>query len=369
MPANHGRIIMGTSRRRRAILALIFVNGLWGISFPVMRAINALMDRAVPAGSGVKSTAAVILDQLTRASFYSALRFAIAMAVLALVAPSWFRRLTRAEWLMGMGVGLPFAAGFLLQVAGLSEIPASRSGFLTSLTVAFTPLLVIAVERRRPRFSVLVGATIALSGTAFLTGLIVPGGRTGLHLATDATSRVGLGDALTVVAAFIFGFQIIAIDVFARRMPSERLTAGMFLAVIVVAVAVFLAGVIARPVASGSSGWAGLLRDGPFLSLTAVTSVVCSVLAFSLMNAYQPEVSPVQAASIYTLEPLFATLWAMWLPGMISPMVGLDYASERPDLRLALGGSLIILGNIVSLGAPHGVRSLPEGEGATRAAD
>jgi drug/metabolite transporter (DMT)-like permease len=105
-----------------------------------------------------------------------------------------------------------------------------------------------------------------------------------------------------------------------------------------------------------------LLTDGLFLALTATTSVFCSALAFCLMNTYQPEVSPVQAASISTLEPVFATLWAMWLPGVLSPMVGLDYPSEVPGLMLALGGSMIILGNIVSLGASHGVPEMADGE-------
>src|SRR5579875_1327969 len=325
---------MRKSRRLRALLALVFVNVLWGISFPLMRMINGLMDRAVPSGPGAASGAAEIVDRLTRASYYMALRFAIALAVLAMALPSLFRRLTRAECLMGMGVGLPVAGGFLLQVAGLNEIPASRSGFLTSLCVAFTPLLVIAVERRWPRPAVLIGAAIALLGTALLTGLLVPGGRLGLHLAADSTSPLGIGDALTVAAAFLFGFQIIAIDVFARRMTSERLTAGMFLAVIGVAVVVFVASATLRPVPAGPSAWAGLLTDGPFLTLTAITSVFCSALAFCLMNTYQPEVSPVQAASIYTLEPVFATLWALWLPGVLSPMVGLDYGSEHADVTL-----------------------------------
>ena len=345
---------MTKTRRPRAILALILTNVLWGLSFPLMRMINALMERAVPAGPGERSTSAVVVDHLTRGSFYMALRFAIALGVLGLALPSLFRGLSRGEWLMGMGVGLPFALGFLLQVAGLNEIPASRSGFLTSLCVAFTPLLVIAMERRRPRIATMIGASIALLGTACLTGLLVPGGRFGFYPAADATALLGLGDALTVAGAFVFAFQIVSIDVFARRMPSRRArAAGMFLAVIVVAVVIFLAGTFVRPYPSGISGWAGLLPDGPFLSLTAITSVFCSALAFWLMNAYQPEVTPVQAASIYTIEPVFATLWAMWLPGMISPLVGLDYPSEAADLMLVLGGSLIVLGNIIGLAAPR----------------
>ncbi len=268
-----------------------------------------------------------------------------------------------------MGVGLPFAAGFLLQVAGLNEIPASRSGFLTSLSVVFTPMVVIAVERRGLRPAVVIGAAIALLGTALLTGLLVPGGRFGLHLAADSTARLGAGDALTVAGAFLFAFQILAIDVFARRMPSERLTPGMFLAVIAVAVVVFLAGARVRPLPAGPTGWTGLLTDGPFLGLTATTSMFCSALAFWLMNTHQPEVSPVQAASIYTLEPVFATLWAIWLPGVLSPMIGLEYPSERLDLMLVVGGALIVLGNIVSLRAPHGVPEAPGPKAATPTSD
>lgn len=345
---------MTHSRRPRAILALILTNALWGLSFPLMRMINALVERAVPAGPGDRTTAAVVADHLTRASFYTAVRFALAVVVLGLAMPSLFRRLSRAEWLMGMGVGLPFAAGLLLQVAGLNEIPASRSGFLTSLSVAFTPLLMVAMERRRPRIATMVGGSIALLGTAFLTGLVVPGGPFGIHLAADSSSRLGLGDVLTTLAAFIFAIQIVSIDVFARRMPSDRLTAGMFAAVVIIAAVVFAAGVAARPAgAGGHAAWAGLFVDGPFLVLTAVTSVLCSAVAFWLMNAYQPEVSPVQAASIYTIEPVFATLWALWLPGAVSPMIGLDYPSEGADMMLVIGGALIVLGNVIGLTAPQ----------------
>jgi drug/metabolite transporter (DMT)-like permease len=343
---------MTKRRRRLAILALILTNALWGLSFPLMRMINALVERAVPAGPGERSTAEVVVEHLTRASFYTAVRFALAMGILGLAMPSLFRGLSRAEWLMGMGVGLPFAAGFLLQVAGLNEIPASRSGFLTSLSVAFTPMLMVAIERRRPRIATMIGGSIALLGTAFLTGLVVPGGPFGFHLAAGSTSRLGLGDALTTLGAFIFAFQIVLIDVFARRMPSERLTAGMFAAVVVIAAIVFATGAVARPAGAGHAGWGGLLLDGPFLILTTITSVLCSALAFWLMNAYQPEVTPVQAASIYTLEPVFATLWAVWLPGCVSPMIGLVYPPESADILLVIGGSLIVLGNVIGLTAP-----------------
>lgn len=337
------------NRRGRAILALVATTSLWGLSFPLMRMINVLMVRAVPAAPGAASTALIIVDQVTRASFYMAVRFAMAMAFLGLAAPGLFRGLTAAEWAMGIGVGLPFAAGFLLQVAGLNEIPSSRSGFLTSLCVAFTPIVMIAVERRRPKIAAMAGAAIAILGTAFLTGLLVTGGPVGVRPSVDAAARVGLGDILTLATAFIFAFQVVAVDLFARRMPSERLTAGMFLGVVLLALVVGSLGGVVRPSSSGISGWATLLADLPFLTLTAITAALCSTLAFWLMNRYQPEVSPVQASSIYTMEPIFATLWALWLPGLLGPAIGVNEPSEHFHASLLIGGALIILGNVVGL--------------------
>jgi hypothetical protein len=57
------------------------------------------------------------------------------------------------------------------------------------------------------------------------------------------------------------------------------------------------------------------------------------------------------------------TLWAMWLPAIVSPMVGLVYASEGADLMFVLGGSLIVLGNIIGLAGPRDIPARPEGEG------
>ena len=56
--------------------------------------------------------------------------------------------MTAAYWVMGAVAGGVYSAGLFLQVVALNDIPASRSGFLTSLAVVFTPLLMIAVDRR-----------------------------------------------------------------------------------------------------------------------------------------------------------------------------------------------------------------------------
>lgn len=67
------------------------------------------------------------------------------------------------------------------------------------------------------------------------------------------------------------------------------------------------------------------------------------------MNTYQPLVSAVQAAVIYTMEPVFVSSWALFLPGILSFAYGLSYANEVLSLSMMLGGGLILVANVVAL--------------------
>ena len=63
---------------------------------------------------------------------------------------------------MGGAAGFVFVFGMLIQNYALNEITAGRSGFLTALTVVFTPLLAFAITGRRPSVQVIAAVGIAL---------------------------------------------------------------------------------------------------------------------------------------------------------------------------------------------------------------
>lgn len=353
--------------RRRSIAALIAVNLLWGISFPAMKAANLVMSEASGPSAGeagslssdatdpnrppqaTNSLAAEIHEHTLSASFLTAVRFALSLVVLGVCVPRLFLGMKWSYWWMGVFTGLAFAPGFIMQNVGLNYVPASRSGFLTSLSVVFTPLVVMVLERRLPRRLVLIGIAIGLVGTAILTGLVRIEGPMSIRLVNGALSELGPGDWLTIVAAAIFTVQILLIDSFSRRMPAGQLTPGMFVATLVFGAGVFLAGYGVKTPQRDIHYWVGLLADIRFLGLITVLIIFCTVLAFHWMNKYQGHVAPAQAALIYTTEPIFATLWAMVLPGLFSWVWGLTYESERPGRELVVGGLFIVLGNVLAL--------------------
>ena len=334
-----------------AILALVLVNLLWGVSFPVVKMTNTQMDRVLsrdsPGANGAKPD---LPWQLACACFYLTCRFALSLLLLGLFFPQLFRaQRSMTDWIRGAWTGLFFSVGLVLQVVAMYEIPASRSGFLTSLAVVFTPLLMIVVERRVPRIAVAVGILLALAGTALIAGLIELDRGQGLRLAKDAWQRIGVGDGLTIAAAFLFAGQIILIDRFSARLRPECLTPGMFVASLLVGILGTFAAGIASTRAPQAARFCALATDPTFWALTAVASVFCTVAAFYLMNRYQAFVSPAHAALLYTLEPVFATAWALVLPDLIAPLLHMDYRSEYLTPPIVIGGVLIVVGNAIAV--------------------
>jgi drug/metabolite transporter (DMT)-like permease len=82
--------------------------------------------------------------------------------------------------------------------------------------------------------------------------------------------------------------------------------------------------------------------------------VPCTTIAFSLMNRYQPDVGASEAGVIYGAEPVFASLFALFLPGFFADLAHVIYANEQLTGRLLVGGGLVITANVL-LQLPFGM--------------
>jgi drug/metabolite transporter (DMT)-like permease len=351
------------------VIALVVVNALWGFSFPVVKVLNEMSDLHFGVPHEHQSTAFRVIVS----AWMIATRFTLALVLLGIFWNSLIRNATRQEWLAGFYIGLMFYFGLVLQVIGLATIPASRSGFLTSLTAVFTPLFGALIFRKYPTKSMVLGIALAVVGVVVLTGLVV---RTplGLGLAPDAADRWTIGDTLTTLGSMFFAFQVLFLDHYGKRINSVAVTPSMFLTAAVlgwITVGVVL-GTSLRPqtgVAGMAFGdWVGLSIRPIFLTSLVGLAVLCSMLAFGWMNKYQPCVSASQAAVIYSLEPVFASAWALFLPGWLSMLSGIEHSNEQVTWSLLLGGLLILFANVVAL-YPSGPLQRATNENASIPAD
>ena len=332
--------------RSRAIVALVVVNAMWGSSFPLMKCLNLEVDEHF----GVTELTASTALRTGSAAWMIAIRFAVAFLLFLVFFRGAFANVRRAHVLAGVAIGTLFFVGLLLQVIGLATIPASRSGFLTSLAVVFTPLISTLGRRRLPHATVLLGAAIALLGVSILTGLLtLESGR--LSIAQDAISRWTTGDSLTTLAALSFSGQILLVDRLGKRYDSIAFTPSMFAVVAVLASVVFASLRMKMPevTASSGNGWMALAVQPRFYVLMSLLCIFPSLLAFAWMNKYQPALTAVQAAVIYTLEPVFASLFAMFLPALLSIACVVTYGNEEFSMPLVIGGGLVLMANVLAL--------------------
>lgn len=333
-----------------AIGALVMVNALWGISFPVVKALNEITDSHF----GIDPSEHSNTFRVLASSWLLATRFTSAFVLLCLFGFRLVAQTSRQEWRAGSIIGILFFSGMVLQVIGLATIPASRSGFLTSLTTVFTPMLGIFMFRIFPSKWMVIGAILALLGVMVLTGLVLIDS-SGIRFAEDAAERWTWGDTLTTIASMFFALQVLLLDRYGKQMRSVTLTCGMFATTAILSWGLFAfiwstqgleqSGGAAKQVMD----WIRMTASPGYAGSLVILASLCSVISFGLMNRFQPHVSASQAAVIYSLEPVFASSWALFLPGWLSQWTGLGHANEFWTWSLVVGGGLILIANVFAL--------------------
>ncbi len=332
------------------IVALISVNALWGLSFPVVKSLNEWMGIHFQV-SEVNETSAF---RILASSWMVAARFTLAFVLISLLWNRLTRNATRQEWIAGAVIAIFFYLGLTMQVIGLATIEASRSGFLTSLTAVFTPVISTLAYRRLPSRFTIIGALIAVLGVAVLTGMIEVDGR-GIRLATDSLERWTMGDTWTTLGSFLFSFQVLLLDYYGRRLNSAAVTPSMFLTTALlgwITVAIILATPIREWTQVPNANlyqFTALTFDPVYFGSLIALAFFCSLLSFGWMNQFQPSVSATQAAVIYSLEPVFASAFALFLPGWLSTMTGIPHSNEVMTPHLWVGGIMILVANVVAL--------------------
>ena len=154
--------------------------------------------------------------------------------------------------------------------------------------------------------------------------------------------QFGRGEWETLLSALFFMGQILALERkdFAGNRP-EKITLVMFVTLGVAC------GGLAVGTAPNLNAFLVPWTSPAWLGFTAILTIFCTYGAFSLMNAWQPKITATEAGLIYCIEPLFASVLALFMPGWIAPWAGVDYANERATWTLLVGGGLITLANVL----------------------
>jgi len=266
---------------RWADVGLVYCAAVWGATFYMVK--DAL--------SGVDPVAMVA---------HRFLLSALLLAPWALVRPSRGRHLKEA-CVLAIFLFLLYAT----QTVGLGYTSASNSGFITGLFVIFVPIFLLFFFRKPPTVVQWISSAFALLGLWMLTGGI---------------SSVNFGDVITLVAAATYAAHLLATDKYVRTDADP---------VVLAFHQFWMTGLMAL-IYCLASGRSLHVTGDKAAGTIAFLAAVPTLSAFFIQMWAQKFTAPVKVSLIFSLEPVFAAVFAWTLGG------------EVFVLARAAGGGLIV---------------------------
>jgi drug/metabolite transporter (DMT)-like permease len=308
-----------TSRHFRAVRMLALTTVFWSLSFPLVKSLGIIQAKLIPG-----------VNTWFNAGLTGFMRFGIAALVMVFIARKTLSRLTRSELIEGLGLGFFAGGGIILQTDGLGHTTASISAFITQAFCIFVPIFVALRDRMLPGWRLFVAVLMMVVGIGILSNF------------NPATFHLGRGEAETLLGAVFFAGQILWLErpVFSGNNPLN-FSFVMFLTMSLLSAPIAVATWKSpRDVLTCSS-------DPAVIVITLALVFFCTIIAFVEMNKWQPFVPATEAAIIYGAEPVFASMFTLFLPAIISRFSGINYANETVTSQLLIGGILIIAANLL----------------------
>ncbi len=220
---------------------------------------------------------------------------------------SFLKDRTQLKWMVIAGAVL-FAATALQQI-GILTTQVANAGFITSLYIVFTPILLWIFYRERPHWIDFFAVTIACVG-AFL-------------LSTQGTLTLHRGDTLEFVGSIFWAIHFVILAKIAFRYDSIAFASGHF----------FVAGIFNLIVGLVTENSSALMHTPVILAIVYRASLSIGI-GYTIQVWGQKYTPPTDAALILGLESIFAAI-AGWiaLDQILSP--------------LQIGGCFAIFGGVL----------------------
>lgn len=297
---------------------LVLTTVLWGLSFPAMKALGILQQQLLPGANSWFITGSALT-----------IRFSIAAVLMLLWTFRTLPRMSGLEVRQGVGLGIFAAGGMLFQMDGLAYTSASTSAFLTQCYCVLLPVIVMIRDRKRPTASIVACSLVVMLGVAILADV-------------DWTSiSLGRGEWETLVGSVLFTGQILWLE--RPNFSQNRVQHCSLVMFAVIALICFPVGFLT---AKQMGDWAVVYSSWAAVFYQMILIVCCTMVALVLMNRWQRHVASTEAGLIYCSEPVFASLFALFMPVWLADVGGIEYPNEQLTWSLVAGGGLITLANV-----------------------
>ncbi|MCI7150484.1 DMT family transporter [Coprococcus catus] len=238
-------------------------------------------------------------------------RFLLASVLMGMISIRGIKGATRDEVKAGFYMGVSLFAAFALQIVGLQYTTPSKNAFLTALNVVMVPFIAFVFLRKKIGAKSIIGAVMAIVGVGLLS--------------LNKNLTLGIGDALTLLCAAGFAFQIFFTSEFVKKyrpvvLNFVQMCTAFFLSLI----SMFVFGEWHFDVTT--KGWLSVLYLG----------VISTTLCYLLQTECQKYVDETKAAIILSMESVFGTMFSIII------------LHEKVTLKMVAGCVIILAAVIIS---------------------
>ncbi|MGE7952570.1 DMT family transporter [Lysinibacillus xylanilyticus] len=200
---------------------------------------------------------------------------------------------------------------FALSLIGLETTSVSNAGFILSLTVVLVPIFSSFIEKKLPSKAVSFAIICTMIGITILT--------------THGSVSFQKGDIVVAIAALCYSIYLLLNSSFTKNV--ESISYGIYQLGFAGLYALILTFIFETPtLPSTTTAWIAIIGLG----------VICSAFCFVGQTVAQQYTSATHTGLIFSLEPIFAAMFAMMFIG------------EGITIKLLIGGSFILIGNLVA---------------------
>ena len=276
---------LNRSTQLKADFMMLLVTAIWGSSYLFMKM-----------GLGTMEEFNLI-----------ALRFGIAFILAGLLFYKRMKKMdvTTAKYAFVLG-SLLFLAISCVTI-GITYTTVSNAGFSFGLAVIFVPILLTIIYRKKPETKIILAALFSITGIGLMT--------------LSKNLSINLGDLLCIIGAWLYALYIILTDKLTRHVDSISL--GILQLGFTGAWGIVFSLVLENPhLPNTGEGWTAILA----------LSILCSALGFIGQTVAQNYTTPTHTSLIFSLEPVFAAIFALL------------FMNEVLELRGYIGAFLVLLG-------------------------
>lgn len=227
-------------------------------------------------------------------------RFTIAALVMLPFAFKRFRTATATHWKEATILSAIYFISFAAQTVGLKYTSAVKSAFITGLFVVFTPLFQTILQRRPPGRANIVAILLAVTGVIFLSSTGTSLFEVIYLIGSDFTA----GDALTLLCAIMYAVYIVYLDMTSKDMDY------IFLSYMQIAFTAVCSGIFLFVLAGTGIEIPKFTMNYEVLRAIGYTALLATIITTTLQTKFQKFVTPTRASIIFSMEPIFASVFA-----------------------------------------------------------